>query len=156
MRRLGRELGVEAMSLYGYVSNKRDLLDGLLERVYEELPRTVAPGDDAWQERLRTTAQLFRHVLLCHPHAVSLAAARPLPAPRRLELLDSTVASLERAGLDPERAAEVVTVTLCFTVGHTANEVGDPSRPKDDEFNLGLDFVVAGVEHLLDALVPTP
>jgi AcrR family transcriptional regulator len=152
MRRLGRELGVEAMSLYGYVNNKRDLLDGLLERVYDELPRTVT-DDGAWQDQLRTTAQLLRHVLLCHPHAVGLVAARPVPAPYRLALLESTARALQRAGLDRGRAGEVVTVTLCFTIGHTANEVGDHSRPKDEEFTLGLDLVVAGVEHLLDSLL---
>jgi TetR/AcrR family transcriptional regulator, tetracycline repressor protein len=151
MRRLGRELGVEAMSLYGYVNNKQDLLDGLLERVYDELPRSAAP-EGTWQQQLRTTAQLLRHVLLGHPHAVGLVAARPMPVRRRLELLESAAEALQRAGLDAGRACEVVTVTLCFTVGHTANEVGDRTRPKDDEFNLGLDVIVNGVEHLLGSL----
>lgn len=153
MRRLGRELGVEAMSLYGYVNNKQDLLDGLLERVYDELPRSVAT-DGTWQEQLRTTAQLLRHVLLGHPHAVGLVAARPMPVQHRLELLASAAEALERAGLDRGRASEVVTVILCFTIGHTANEVGDRTHPRDDEFNLGLDVIVRGVEHLLDSLVP--
>jgi TetR/AcrR family tetracycline transcriptional repressor len=150
MRRLGRELGVEAMSLYGYVNNKQDLLDGLLERVYDELPRSAT--EDTWQQQLRTTAQLLRHVLLGHPHAVGLVAARPMPVAHRLELLESATEALQRAGLDAGRASEVVTVTLCFTIGHTANEVGDRKHPRDDEFNLGLDVIVNGVEHLLGSL----
>ena len=36
MRRLGRALGVEAMSLYRYVRNKEDLLDGVHELLLSE------------------------------------------------------------------------------------------------------------------------
>src|SRR5688500_11950104 len=66
MRRLGKELGVEAMSLYGYVANKQDLVDGVLARVYAEMPRTV-DGTAAWPDRLRSIAREFRRVLLRHP-----------------------------------------------------------------------------------------
>src|SRR5687767_10217410 len=72
MRRLGRELGVEAMSLYGYVDNKQDLLEGVLARVYAEMP-TDAEGP--WTTRLRTIAGRFRSVLLRHPNLVGLVAA---------------------------------------------------------------------------------
>ena len=41
MRRLGQELGVEAMSLYNHVANKDDLLNGITDLVLGEieLPR---------------------------------------------------------------------------------------------------------------------
>ena len=50
MRRLGEELGVEAMSLYRHVANKDDLLDGMVDVVFGEieLPRgrhRLADGD---------------------------------------------------------------------------------------------------------------
>jgi TetR/AcrR family transcriptional regulator, tetracycline repressor protein len=150
MRRLGRELGVEAMSLYGHVNNKQDLLDGLLERVYDELPRSIATRG-TWQDHLRTTAQLFRQVLWCHPHTVGLVAARPVPSRDGLELLDAAAAALQQAGLDALRASEVVTVVVSFTIGHTANEIGDGKQiPRDEEFGLGLDFIITGAERLLD------
>src|SRR5437588_7334748 len=44
MRKLGQELGVEAMSLYNHVRNKHDLLDGLVDLVFGEIglpPRGV-------------------------------------------------------------------------------------------------------------------
>ena len=46
MRRVGRALGVEAMSLYNHVADKDDLLEALVERVLEqiELPK---PGGGA-------------------------------------------------------------------------------------------------------------
>ena len=39
MRRLGQELGVEAMSLYTHVRNKEDLLDGMADAVVGEVQR---------------------------------------------------------------------------------------------------------------------
>ena len=43
MRKLGQELGVEAMSLYNHVANKDDLLDGIVEAVHER-DRPAAGG----------------------------------------------------------------------------------------------------------------
>ena len=37
MRALGEELGIEAMSLYYYVANKDELLDGMVDLVYGEI-----------------------------------------------------------------------------------------------------------------------
>src|SRR6266540_6177235 len=67
MRRLGKELGVEAMSLYGHVANKQDLLDGVVECVYAELPQCSLMSGP-WHERLRSVAHRIRQVLLHHPN----------------------------------------------------------------------------------------
>ena len=37
MRRLGEELGVEAMSLYTHVANKEDLLNAMVDAVFNEI-----------------------------------------------------------------------------------------------------------------------
>jgi AcrR family transcriptional regulator len=36
MRKLGQELGVEAMSLYNHVANKDDILDGIVDLVFSQ------------------------------------------------------------------------------------------------------------------------
>ena len=51
MRRLGQELGVEAMSLYHHVANKEALLDGMVDAVVGELIAEVGPGGGAEAER---------------------------------------------------------------------------------------------------------
>ena len=184
MRRLGKELGVEAMSLYGYVVNKQDLLDGVLDCVYDEMPRTIGV-DGPWQKRLRATAHHFRAVLLRHPNTVSLVAARPVMSEGSLGLVESALGDLREIGLDVTRANQVLTVIVAFTVGHVASEVGDGDRPsaqemqafhhaldrrrfphvadraalatidREAEFALGLDFIVDGVERLVRSMVPT-
>src|SRR6478735_1925023 len=54
MRRLGDELGFEAMSLYRHVANKDDVLDGILDLVLEESEPPSPEGD--WGAAVRTSA----------------------------------------------------------------------------------------------------
>src|SRR4051794_30389855 len=63
MRRLGRELGVEAMALYRHVNGREDLLEGIVDRVMEEVDGE--PGDalspaDGWQAYLQWLAHQVR------------------------------------------------------------------------------------------------
>lgn len=73
MRRLGQELGVEAMSLYNHVANKDDLVDGMIEMVMLEVNRSAQevrdgaePGAD-WQGVLRAQVLSSRNHMLRHP-----------------------------------------------------------------------------------------
>ena len=43
MRRLGKELGVEAMSLYRYVNGREDLLEGMVDHMVATLHMTSRP-----------------------------------------------------------------------------------------------------------------
>src|SRR4051794_41945971 len=45
MRRLARELGVEAASLYHHVNGKNQILDGLVELIAAEIERPVPSRD---------------------------------------------------------------------------------------------------------------
>jgi len=175
MRRLGRELGVEAMSLYGYVDNKQDLLEGVLARVYAEMP-TDAVGP--WTTRLRTIAGRFRSVLLRHPNLVGLVAARPVTCQAGVQMVESTLAALRDAGLDLVQANQALNVVVGFTVGHVTDQVGDGTLVRtgevvdgldrerfpnvteraaldadhDAEFEVGLDVIVAGISRLADPM----
>ena len=53
MRRLGTELGIEAMSLYTHVRGKDDLLNGMIELVIREIP--VHRDEADWKASLRAT-----------------------------------------------------------------------------------------------------
>src|SRR5688500_16468654 len=64
MRKLGQELGVEAMSLYNHVANKDDLLAGIVELVAREIE---APSDAVdWKTSIRQSAMAAHSVLLRH------------------------------------------------------------------------------------------
>src|SRR5467141_3830160 len=68
MRKLGRKLGVEAMSLYNHCQNKVDMLDGMVDIVFGEID-LPAHGVD-WQIAMRERAISARQVLLRHPWAI--------------------------------------------------------------------------------------
>ena len=67
MRRLGQELGVEAMSLYNHVANKDDLLDGIVDLVLGDIE--IPPSGTPWREAMRKRAISAHEVLLAHPWA---------------------------------------------------------------------------------------
>ena len=67
MRKLGKELGVDAMALYRHVRAKDDLLDGILEKIVGEIER-VEP-DGPWKPALRGQVMAARQVMLRHPWA---------------------------------------------------------------------------------------
>src|ERR1700726_4870296 len=70
MRKLGQELGVEAMSLYNHVRNKVEMLDGMVDEVFSEID---LPSDGVdWRVAMRQRAISARQSLLRHPWAIGL------------------------------------------------------------------------------------
>jgi len=74
MRRLAEELGAEAMSLYYYLANKEDLLDGIADAVVAEINDVVGAIDvpsagASWKTAVRRRILSAREVLLRHPWA---------------------------------------------------------------------------------------
>src|SRR5436190_6421371 len=67
-RRLGEELGCEAMSIYHHFPNKAHLMDALVDLMLAEAAaRVAAAGQGKWLERLRQAARGFRAMALMHP-----------------------------------------------------------------------------------------
>ena len=179
MRRLGRELGVEAMSLYGYVDSKEDLIEGVVEQVFRKMP-LIVPGPGRWQDRLRRHAASYRSVLLAHPNAVRLVAGRPLATEGTAAFVESALVEIRAIGLELATADRVLGVIAAFILGQVSEEVGDELRsPRrrpapaphetidasrfphlaavgamkpsdyDAQFDLGISFIVAGIEQML-------
>src|SRR5262245_47848044 len=65
MRRLGHELGVQAMSLYNHVANKDDLYQGIVDLAMNEIE---VPSPDAdWKTALRQSAISAHQAFVRHP-----------------------------------------------------------------------------------------
>src|SRR5690242_13042855 len=75
MRRLGAQLGVEAMSLYRYVTNKEDLLSGLVDLVFAEV-ELEEPGTTEWRAAMRARAHSHRAAMRRHPWAIGFMEGR--------------------------------------------------------------------------------
>ncbi|MFF6885884.1 TetR/AcrR family transcriptional regulator C-terminal domain-containing protein [Streptomyces sp. NPDC012421] len=123
MRRLGAELGVEAMTLYHHVPNKTALLDGMIEQVVAE---AVPPefGAATWRRDLSAYAHALAAALAAHPHTVPLLLSRPAVTPRNLRTLDAVVGMLHEAGFPLPRTLDVLYSLTGFVVGHAAAQAG--------------------------------
>ena len=124
MRRLGQELGVEAMSLYNHVASKDDLLDGLIDLVFAEI--LVPPADAGWRTAMRERAVSAREVLKRHPWALGVMESRSRPGPANLRHHDAVLAALRTAGFSVEMAAHAYSLLDAYIYGFTLNELSLP------------------------------
>lgn len=130
MRKLARELGVEAMSLYHHVANKSDILDGMVDLVFAEieLPEPDAP----WRPAMRARAISARQVLRTHPWAISLMQSRTNPGPSTLRHHDSVLGTLLRAGFSLEEAAHAFSLLDAYIYGFALQEETMPFEGPED------------------------
>lgn len=132
MRRLGKDLGVEAMALYRYVPSREELLDGVVETVLDALhrdPEVHLRGEHGWQDYLQRLAHGIRRIALAHPAVFPLVATRPPDAPwirpplRSLPLLESFFTVLTGNGFRNEAAVVAYRAYTTFLLGHLLLEV---------------------------------
>lgn len=112
MRRLGKELGVEAMALYRHVPNKDALLDLAVERMRAEVDLKDPVTEDP-AELMAAIFLEYRRVLTAHPNMLPLAA-------RRTDT--GSVSGLEYLvdqGMALNDAVELYQSLLAFTVGYS-------------------------------------
>ncbi|MFJ9457481.1 TetR/AcrR family transcriptional regulator [Kitasatospora sp. NPDC101447] len=124
MRKLGQAVGVEAMSLYNHVANKEDLLDGMVDLVFDEVELPV-PGDD-WQRAMRQRAISVRLALSRHRWAIGLMESRATPGPATLRHHDAVLGCLRRAGFSLALTAHAVSALDSYVYGFALQEKALP------------------------------
>ncbi len=95
MRKLGHELGVEAMSLYHHVANKEEILDGMVDVIAGEIGPTSSGHD--WKARLRSRILTARAVMKRHPWAPAVIETRKTMSYPMMRYMES-VATIMRDG----------------------------------------------------------
>ena len=124
MRKLGQELGVEAMSLYNHVANKDDILDGIVDLVFSEIE--LPSGKVGWRTAMRRRAISAREALLRHPWATSLMQSRTKPGPATLRHHDSVLGCLRTAGFTVAMAAHAFSVIDGYVYGFALQQINLP------------------------------
>ena len=161
MRRLGRALGRDPMTLYRHAANKMALLDGVAELVLSQL--TVDPNDPDWVGQLRQVARDYRGLALAHPKVVPLLVTRPLGTPLglrprgTLRPLEEVLTLLTRAGFSGPDALHIYRALFGFLYGHVLNElqeVVENPEETDDLLRLGLHRLPIREFPLLRSLAP--
>src|SRR5258708_2933273 len=124
MRRLGEALGGEAMSLYNYVANKSELLDGMVDLVFSEMD--LPSGAGGWKVAMRLRAISARRALSRHRWAIGLMESRSSPGPATLHHHDGVIASLREGGFSLEMAAHAFSVLDSYIYGFSLQEASLP------------------------------
>jgi AcrR family transcriptional regulator len=124
MRRLGHELGVEAMSLYNHVHNKDDVLDGIVDLVVSDI--VVPPTGTPWRSAMRERALSAHAVLLAHPWAAIQMMSRFNIGPGMTRYLDNTLGRLREGGFSIEGALDAWNTLDSHLFGFTLQELNLP------------------------------
>jgi AcrR family transcriptional regulator len=145
MRKLGQELGVDAMALYRHVRNKDDLLDGIVEVIVAEIERPSV--SDNWRPALREQSMAARRVMLRHPWARRVLEERPKGGPVFLAYIESVLATMRDGGFSIALAHHTLHVLGSRIFGFNQDLFEDKAQavPSPEE--------VAG---LMQALAPYP
>jgi len=173
MRRLGAELGVEAMSLYRHVASRAELLDGVAARLAEEIEPQERPAD--WADGLRAFAGEIRALARRHPAAFTLVGIRVLGEPSALQPLEDVLASLRAGGFTPTRAIAAYRLVIAYARGYALSEIAGfaveaapserqpvirslsrrlASEPTEIGFRAGLETIIGGLRAERAAAAP--
>jgi AcrR family transcriptional regulator len=124
MRSLGEKLGVEAMSLYYYVANKDELLDGMVDLVFSEIELPTTDVD--WKTAMRRRAISTREALARHRWAVGLLESSMRPGPANFRLHNAVLGCLREAGFSVENAVHAYSLQDAYIYGFALQEKSMP------------------------------
>lgn len=107
IRRLSKELGVSPMALYWHFRGKDELLDGMVDRIYEEIAPTLDESA-AWPEQLRALLGSMVDALRAHPSTATLLSTRSsTTSGSSLRVTEVTLDILRRGGFSPAEATQI-------------------------------------------------
>jgi AcrR family transcriptional regulator len=139
MRRLGQELGVEAMSLYNHVANKDDILGGIVDMVLGEVD-VPAPGAD-WKAAIRQTAISSHDVFLRHRWACSLLMQGARVSPVRMRWMEAVLRTFREAGFSADMTHHAYHALDSHITGFTLWLVSMPFDTKEELDELAEGFL---------------
>jgi AcrR family transcriptional regulator len=131
MRKLGAQLGVEAMSLYRHVTSKEDLLSGLIDRVFAEVD-VADPGSGDWRTAMRERAHSHRGAMRRHPWAIGHMEGRMRPGAESLRVHDATLGVLREGGFSFRAAVHANSGVDAYVYGFALQERDLPARANRD------------------------
>lgn len=122
LRAVAQRVGVTAMALYGYFSDKDSLLDAMADRVIGEVfpgPHLALAG---WRDRLLAGAELTRVMAREHPSVIQYAFTKPAETPYTMRVVEFTYQALLDAGVPPPEIPRLERFASTFVMGWALSE----------------------------------
>jgi AcrR family transcriptional regulator len=129
MRKLGQELGVQAMSLYNHVAGKDDLRAAIVELVLGEIE--IPSGGDDWKESIRRSAVSAHDVLVRHSWAAALLHTTSVNQPR-LRWMEGILRTLREAGFSADLTHHAYHALDSHITGFTLWQVSFPFQTREE------------------------
>jgi AcrR family transcriptional regulator len=132
MRRIGRALGVEAMSLYNHVEDKDDILGAICEEVLAEFR---VPEAEDWGVAARQAGREYRRLLLAHPRVITLMTEQkgPFTNPESLRAYEFALDLFRTAGLSEADSVMAFHAFGGYILGFVLMELGPMIGGPEDE-----------------------
>jgi len=124
MRRLMKELGVEAMSLYNHVANKDEILRGIIDLVVAEIELPEVHGE--WKAAMRRSAVSAKDVFLRHSWVSGLMFAKQSGGPASLRRGEWMLSTLREAGFSPDLTYHAFHILGAYVQGVTNQHLSFP------------------------------
>ncbi|HEX3806592.1 MAG TPA: TetR/AcrR family transcriptional regulator [Gaiellaceae bacterium] len=121
IRRVAEEAGTSGAALYGYVRDKDELVDLLLDRVIGEFDLTMLEEDAPWQQQLRMFMREGRRVFGAHRDIARASLGRVPQGERALVVTNAMVGIMRNAGL-PDLVTSLAADLLALYMGAVAYE----------------------------------
>jgi AcrR family transcriptional regulator len=151
IRSLADELGVKPMSVYHYVANKGEIIDGIVDIVFSEIELPAPDGD--WRTGMRLRADSARSVLRRHSWAIPLLQSRTHPGPATLRHHDAVIGSLRSAGFSVTMTAHAFALIDSYVFGFALAESALPINGPETVTEVATSMMPAGFPDLYPHLI---
>jgi AcrR family transcriptional regulator len=115
MRKLAKELNVQAPAIYWYFNNKQELLQGMAATMEDDLP-AISTG--TWQEQLQTFMGNYYDLYLQYPCGAELEIHTIPSYPSRLLHLEQMIQVLVDVGFTPLKSNQIIQALHHLLLGH--------------------------------------
>ena len=141
MRRIAQELRVVPMALYKHVSNKDEILDGMIDVVVGEIDPPEPSLD--WKGAVRRRILSARRALLRHTWASQVMESRTEPTPTVLAYMDSMIGMFRAGGFSMDLTHHAMHAMGSRLMGFT-QELFNDSTDIDSELEAQMWGALAG------------
>lgn len=177
MRRLGRDLGVDAKAVYYYFAKKEDLVASVLNHAFAELELPdVLPG--TWQDQLRQIVRAYNDLISAHPNLVPYLARVDGSVPVVFDIVERVVKTLSDTGLSGGSIVQIIDLLIGFapSVALWADHTGSfeqlhgqlsylpverfptvtrlmktlSTEDLEDDFDFQMDIIIRGIEQIVE------
>jgi AcrR family transcriptional regulator len=143
MRRLAKDLGVEAMSLYNHVANKDEILLGMVDLVTSEVEDPTTDGGLDWKTAIRRSAISTHDAFIRHRWSCPLMMKIAAVIPSRMRWMEALLRTLRENGFSQNLTHHSYHALDSHITGFTLWQVSFPFENREELVAMAGDFMKA-------------